>query len=514
MRRISACLLLSLAALGCGGDDSSGPAGSVDISVRTLQFGTEAALADVTMDDTLHFTVRADTTITNVSSGVHRFTARTSIDYLPVSFRATVGPNSKIVAIPRPLTCAFFATAADVAGCDGRNAFYWGGHTLVACPANDYGDVCSAGPDVPVGTLGEKLGLTWPDSGSSAINTYIYHGKLLVGALRQKSAGAGDDTLAMAFYQAGDYAPRRRLAPVGTDSTRWQTEVWTDVRHIPYLGSDTARLRSTDRPGQNFGLSVTTTAYLPPTQPNAILLRFDVKNISTEPDFRFAHPEEPAAGHTLRDIYLAPFFDPDIGGGRTQNGANGLIRTQDIEATDDNVTVFPDDALIAAYDQAFAVTTFSASFRDRPGLAGIQFLDGPSGTTARAVLAGPGIVFDFVPAAREDTLYAIYSAGRAGGQLLPAACSVGLIALVCSTEAAANVRAGWSIGPISSLAPGQSVSITVAILVAPPKVGAYTSGAAIPPQNSAITSTSRTIYNVAEPLRTLAAQLRSLRVVP
>ncbi len=508
MRRLSTFLsaLLIVVSTGCG-DTASGPSGPVDISVRTVRFGADTTTAIVTMDDTLTFTVKGDTTLAGVSSGRHTFSARTSLDYLPVTFEANIGPNQRVVVIPRPSTCRIYERGGP---CEGRNAFYWPSHTLVACPANDYAEICTAASDFA------RLGLTWPDSGSSALNAYVYHGKLLVGALRSKSSGAGEDTIAMAFYQAGDYAPRNRIDVVGGDSSRWRTEAWTDARHVPLPGLDTARLRKIDRLGQNFGLSVTTTAHLPPSQNNAILFRFDVRNISDHPDFRLVHPEEPAAGHTLRDIYLAPFFDPDIGG-----GASGLDRSNDAEAKDDNATLFPDEQLLVAYDQSFAVNTFSSSFAARPGLVGLQILEIPAGTTARgliltATLTAGGIdrplILDFVPAAQEDFLYAVYSGGRAGARLLPTECNAGAFALLCTTESSNNARMGWSIGPIPSLAPGEQVSLTVALLLAQPTPGTFTSGQAVQPQNSALASNARPIYAIARDLRALAAQVRALRV--
>jgi hypothetical protein len=64
---------------------------------------------------------------------------------------------------------------------------------------------------------------------------------------------------------------------------------------------------------------------------------------------------------------------------------------------------------------------------------------------------------------------------------------------------------GWSVGPIT-LAPGQSTSLVIAIVLAAPKPGSFTSGTNVAPQNTDVASTARPIYEIAEGLRTLADQ--------
>jgi hypothetical protein len=503
MRRTSLWLgvLAVLMLSACGDDGPSGGEGPVNLTVLTLVIDDDTATAQVTMDDTLTFVVKGDTVLDSVPSGPHRFEVVTSLDYLPFSFEHTVSPSRANLAIPRPGTCRVWSPQ-DAVFCQQGNAFYWLGHTLIACPANDYGEICTAisYPDF--------LGTTWPDSGQDFQNAYIGEGKLLIGALRD-SPGGGEDTLAMAFYPVGDYAPRARIAPVASDSARWRTVLWTDVRHTPFFNLP-QRLAETDRFGENFGLQVTTTAYLPPTERNALLLEFDVTNISATDEYRFFHPEEPAGGHTLRDVYLVPMFDFDIGAPGT------LDRQGDAEVRDDNVTLFPADSLLMAYDQGFQVARFSPNFRDRPGLVGVQVVESPPGTQARGIfltdtVSGGRLILDYLPAAREDSSYAIYSAGRAGAQLLRGGCTVLPEALNCGKELGSDVRGGWSIGPIASLAPGETVSLTIAIVLALPAPGTVTPGTIIRPRNDSLTF-ARPIDPVAADLRARAAAVRALRV--
>lgn len=491
----------ALVLVACGDDGPAGGSGPFDVQFQTIRSATDTVTATVTMDDTLTFTVRGDTVVEDVPAGVHRFNVVTTLDYLPFSFTQTISGGRQNVAIARPGTCRVLPQ--DNVFCQNRNAFYWPEHTLVVCPANEYGEICTAISDPFF------LGLTWPDTLPDATNAYIGEGKLLIGALRDAQAG-GDDTLAMAFYQIGDYAPRQRLGPVGTDSTRWRAVLWTDVRHTPFFGFSAPRLTSTDRPGENFGLQVVITGYLPPSEPNAILLKFDVTNISATDDYRFFHPEGPAGGHTLRDVYLVPMFDFDIGSTGT------LDRRQVPEIRDDNITMFPADSLLVAYDQSFQVLNFSPSFSSQPGLVGVQVIESPPGTQARGIFlsdtvgTGP-LILDYLPAAREDSSYAIYSAGRAGAQLLRPQCVVGPHALDCAPETGSDVKGGWSIGPIASLAPGETVSLTIGIMLARPTPGTVTATTVIRPGNDSLTTT-RQITPIAADLRARAAIVRGLRV--
>ena len=503
MQRFRFCLgiLAIFGLVGCGDDGPSDPGGPVDVTFQSIILGTDTSTARVVMDDTLEFLVKGDTVITGVPSGQHVFEVETTLDYLPITFTQTISPSRTSLPIPRAGTCRILPQ--DNAFCNGRNVLYWPGHTLVVCPANEYGEICSAIVD------GAQLGLTWPDTAPDLYNAYIGEGKLLIGALRD-SPGGGEDTLAMAFYQVGDYAPRERNGPIGTDSSRWRSVLWTDARYTP-LFQLAPRLQKNDRFGENFGLEVAVTVYMPPAEPNAILLKFDVTNISATDEYRFHHPEEPVGGHSLRDIYLAPLFDFDVG------APPRLDRADSVEVNDDNITMFPAESLVVAYDQAFSVPQIRfRNFADNPGLVGVQAVETPPGTQARGVflsdtVSGGPLVLEYAPAAREDSIYAIYSAGRAGAQLLRPGCVVLASALDCAGEISSDVLGGLSIGPIPSLAPGESTSATIAILLAAPTPGTFQSGTVVRPVNDSLTST-RIIDAIAADLRTRAAAVRSLRV--
>jgi hypothetical protein len=491
--------LVALAALAgvtaCGTDTPTKPTGPVTVKFETLAIrdigntlDTISGRAILDGRDTIRI---PNDSFVNVARGEHEFTFEFETDYMSTLSRGTIDPfSSRVVYEVEPAgTCRSFT--ADAVFCQGRNLLYWSQHRRILCPANDYGEFCVATAD------GNGIGGTWPND----TNQYVTRGKLLIAAtLGAGSPGAGTQ-IATAFENVGDYAPRARLRAVAGDSSRYSNEVWTDVRHVPVFPAQVQPLNPGDRENLNFGLSVQATYYLPQQYGDALFIRYDVTNVSNRPRYRLVNPEEPLAGHTVQGIYLVPMIDPDIGG------------TAQNEALDDNATVFPRDSLIVAYDQAFSVPTFSPTARTNPGVVGLQLVSGPPGTTARALILDAGDTLSFASAAREAITYSTLAAGRA---VSIASCTLGTPAYVCAPETGANVRVGWSVGPVAALAPGQTTSITVAVLFANAKAGTFTSGTAIAPRNDALVNTgnntSSPLFDLTEPLRALSAQVRRLPV--
>ena len=521
-RPAAAATLAALAAsclLAACGDDPSRPTGPVTVVFVTLGYYSDPeptavdsarARAIVSIDGGPEMEIRTGDSITNVPRGEHTLTVKYDIDYLTSTFKVDINPNSsrEELFLPQSATCRFFPADQDgnTSFCTPgnprvkRNILSFSGTERLICAANDFGEFCSTLPDE------NQLGGTWPETG---INQYVAHAKLLIAATVPQG-GAGTRKSAMSLYNPGDYSPRYRLRPFSpTDSTRYQNEVWTDARHVPFYFSTNEPPRTSlglvDRFNANFGLSVTNTYYRDPNIPDAIFVRFDVKNISNDADFRRVNPEVPAAGQTISNIWLTPFVDATLG------IAHGSTPS---ETSDDNATVFPEDNLIAAYDQTFSVSipaSSGVSVNANPGIVGFQFLSGPAGTTPRAVIIDRGDSLSFRTAALEDQTYRILAAGRDGDQ---AGCALRSgVAYICAPDTANDVLTGWSVGPVASLAPGQTVSLTVAILVALPTAGSFTSGAGVGPEHDRINDNSRTIAQIAADLRTLSQLTRGV-VVP
>ena len=442
-------------------------------------------------------TITAPTeSLTNVARGTHVFVAYLDNEYLGQSIPANINPRGSRVVVPLAAAPSCRLYFNDARFCAGRNFIYnrQGAHRLY-CPAGDFGEFCTYNP------AADALGATWPaDNAQTQENEYIAHAKLLIAA---RVGGATGPPAAMSLYDAGDYLPRLIHHADRTDSAYWQSTVWTDARHVPIYPESTPAI--TDRANVVFGLQVQQTYFVPDDAKDVVFVRFDIKNISDSADWRKLHPDVPVGGQTLYNIWLAPMVDVDVGGIR-------IVGTNTIDdRIDDNGTVFPTDSLVVAYDQEFSAPVMGGGFATRPGLVGVRMLTGPPG--AKALIIDEATTLRWRNAAEEAATYAVLAGGRDG---TAAGCTNYTEALVCrqtgSSEAEHNVIVGWSVGPIASLAPGETTSLQIAIMIAAPEVGSFASGTSYAPMNNDLASTTRTIYNIAGQLRGLANSIKLVRV--
>jgi hypothetical protein len=498
-RRATLVTLLTFT-VGCQQDVTT-PSGPVTVTFVTPTYtgaaGAAVSHGTLVMDgvDTVH--IPEDSLV--VARGGHSLSALLDIAYLPTRMAGQIAPSGPRLTVSVPLPASCRTWAGDSQACYGGETIASHAHLHTFCPANDFGDFCSWFPD------SYQLGLSWPADVSD--NQYLGHARLLVGAVLGADAPAGraGDTLAMALVRAGDYAPRVRLHAVAADSSRWQLEAVTDMRQLPASGSTPPSLNADDRAGDNFGLDVRTTYAVPASLPNAILVRFDLTNVSATANYRRVHPEEPLTGHTLHDVWLAPTLDPTIACG------NGSCTTG--EDRDDNATVFSADSLLVAYDQEFSVPEFGGGFAAAPALLGLRVVDGPAGAAPKAVLFDLGTTPDFATATLEHSTYRLLSGGRAGA--VSGCTDYAPDALVCSPETKSDIRMAWSVGPIASLAPGETTHLTVAIVFASPVSGTFTSGTGVAPGNTSSTAfsdTTRAIWKIGASLRAAGDSTRGFVV--
>ena len=508
---LAATLVLSLAA--CGSDDGARPTTPVTLKVRPIVFGdinpgaaydTVKGILIVDGTDTLELPYDS---ITNLARGRHTFRAKLSIDYFDNDFEATIDPDGPtyVLEIPAAETCRVFQSStgqgidASICAPQGqppRNVLFWSQRKRIFCPAGDFMEFCTPNPSR------DGLGLTWPvDDNNAASNEYVSQAKLLIAATVGAEVGGVDAgrRIAMALYRVGDYSPRQRLRVVPGDSSRYSNIAWTDVRHVPVFNFLRGQLDATDRRNALFGLEVKATYFLPQSQPDVIIVRYDVTNISTEPDYRRVHPDIPATGFTVRDVYLTPVIDADIGG--------ALLG----EADDDVGTVFPAEGLAAGWDRDLAVSYWSPPWKTGPGLVGLKVLDTDAGTPKGVVFVSDTL--DYLTTSREAEAYAVLTAGR-GATIT--GCTNYAAAYICGGELGNDTRLGYSVGPIATLAPGQRRTLTIALMLAAPSTGQYTSGTGLAPGNTSeaeLASTTKASYRLAGNLRALAASVAGLRVV-
>jgi hypothetical protein len=459
--------------------------------------GATASRGFVVMDAVDTVLVPTDSLVGVERTG-HAFSAYLDATYLASNFGLNIDPagTTAVIELTLPPACRLFSI--DWRACYGRSAVRWSDHPRIWCPASDLGDFCSGYPDQ------YGAGVSWP--ADEVENLYVSQAKLLIAATLGAGtpASAIGDTVAMALFRPGDYATRRYLNPAAGDSARWQSEVWTDARHLPLPSGVAPPLSSEDRPDDNLGLGVRITWYQPTAHPNALFVRFDVRNVSADPDYRRVHAVEPPGGHTIENVYLTPTVDPDI--------ACTLRSCSPYERSDDNATLFAADSLLVAYDEHFAVPEFTGAYSTAPGLVGLRLIGAPVGVSVKGILFDPSTTPDFLTTTLERVSYRLLSAGRAGA--VGGCTDFAPYALVCSPETGSDIRIGWSVGPIASLAPGDSTHVIVALLFASP-AGTFTSGTAVPPRNlsaSAFSDDTRAIYGIAEELRALADSVRGVAV--
>lgn len=509
---LAATFVLSLAA--CGDDDGARPTTPVTLKVRPIVFDqieepgaaydTVKGILIVDGRDTLELPYDS---ITNLPRGRHQFRAKLSIDYFDNDFELDIDPggNTALIEIPAAETCRVFQSSsglpidASVCAPQGqtpRNVLFWSQRRRIFCPAGDFMEFCTPAPSR------DGLGLTWPvDDRNSASNEYVSQAKLLVAATVGAEVGGADAgrKIAMALYRVGDYSPRRRLTVVPNDSSRYSNVAWTDVRHVPVFSFLRGQLEPTDRRAALFGLEVKATYHLPVQHQDVIIVRYDVTNISDQPDYRRVHPEIGPAGFTLRDIYLTPVIDADIGG-----ALQG-------EADDDVGTIFPAEGLAAAWDRTLSVPFWRPPWSTGPGLVGLTVLETDAGTPKGVMFISDTL--DYLTPAREAEAYAVLTAGR-GATIT--GCADYATAYICGGEAGSDTRLGYSVGPIAALAPGQRRTLTIALMLAAPSAGAFTSGQAVAPGHATaaeLASTTKASYRLAGTLRALAASIAGLRVL-
>lgn len=282
-------------------------------------------------------------------------------------------------------------------------------------------------------------GLIWP---ATTNNRYAS------GGMPVFAARVYDDSIALGIFDT-HYLAGRPVPEVEDDGER----VW--LRQTTWIVPPGSALPLVTVRGIQILESMLSTAAVD----DVIVLRLVFTNITSEPLYQLVDPFMPEAGVTFHSAYVGFVLDPDIGA-----------------SADDFLSYDPDLDLAFVYDARFEDAGFGGGYRNQPGLVGLRMLDAPPG--ANVVLNGwprrvPGGDW-MAGTANEGTGWGMMS-GRRVYEPAHADLRIGYL-----PPAPADLRIMVSAGPLT-LAPGESVAITVAVVVAAPQAGTFTSGTRIDP---------------------------------
>lgn len=315
----------------------------------------------------------------------------------------------------------------------------------------------------PGGTLfrggANGLGLAWP---ATTNNRYAFAGMPMI------SARPYPDTIGLGIYDA-EYLAGRPLPEIVEDEERvsLRQSMWI-VPPVNALSLATIR-----------GIEVEETVLATADVDDVVVIRLVFRNITADSLYRLVDPDVAEDSMTFPNAYVGFALDADVG-----------------PTTDDDYLSYDvDHDLAFVYDAAFEEPGFDRDHRDRPGLVGLRMLEAPPGATVvlngwpRA--GGSGATDWGAGTPNEGTGWGMMSGQRvyAPDHEDP---RIGYM-----PPAPLDVRMMVSAGPVT-LAPGDSVAITIAVVVAEPAAGTFTSGEMVEPGEP--TDASRPLYRIAQPL--------------
>ena len=212
----------------------------------------------------------------------------------------------------------------------------------------------------------------------------------------------------------------------------------------------------------------------------ALFIRVVFRNISATSAYRFLDPPAPAAGITYSAAYVGWGMDADIGTAST---------------LDDLYTFIPALNMAVMYDAPMSEPGFSGP----PALVGLRMIQGPAGASTVSLGAWPAAA-DWLGTDQPVGWFALTNNGDKSGSTVfaPEPVSPG------------DYRISVAAGPIT-LAPGDSVAFTVAVVLALPAPNTYTPGTVLHPGDP--NNPARPFQAVAAPLiqRARAAEALSTR---
>lgn len=310
-------------------------------------------------------------------------------------------------------------------------------------------------------TSGAGGGLFWP---GATTNSYVSGANAVIAGVRESTG----DTVALGPYDY-DYLVGRPVPEMELADGRYTFRQTSWILPSGGLGISTIR-----------GIEIEQTIMGDAAVDDVVVVRLVFRNITGDPLYRTFDPGVPPSGETYESVYVGFTLDADIG------NVSG-------EADDDRLSYDADRDLVFVYDGDFLADAFGGGWNARPGVVGVRVLEAPAGTTV-ALNAWPKS-YDGVPVD--------WSAGMgsepAGWRWLSARHQflsnhpderIGH-APGSAADYRVSVAAG---GDGLRLAPGDTASLTVAVLIGEPVAGTFTSGTDLEPGDP--TDTDRALYQV------------------
>lgn len=219
-----------------------------------------------------------------------------------------------------------------------------------------------------------------------------------------------------------------------------------------------------------------------PDVDDVVLIRLTYRNISADENYRVMDPLVPEEGVTFEDAYIGLALDADIG-----------------DAEDDMLSYVPELDLAFIYDSNFRESGFGA-WSDRPALIGVRMLEAPPGVEVR--LNGWWREADWFAGVESEPIGHVWLRGDTPSGVPKHSARIGYV-----PDDPWDFRVSVTAGPLR-LAPGETASVTLALMLAEPAAGRYTPGSRVEPGDPL--DANRQILRIAEPLLERAVAAESL----
>ncbi len=446
-RWVAALALMGIATAGC--NDRSRPTVPVfgDLTVLSDPSGAEIAIDGEILGETTPATLE----------GVPAGTRFLEMAYVPGPAEIFLWADTVTV----PEESIDTVEGALEGGC-GENCPFLMDQGRIRCRSTGRGDTCASVfyDAVPA--------LQWPDASGGE---YGAGGRLLLAGMIEGGAQDGD-TIAVQVYD---------LAWVGRSPTRQSTVGRRKVMELEYWGSGRYNGESL------VGLEVNQTILAVDSADiqDVLFIHYEVKNVSDDERYRRLYPWVPEGGYTYRSLYVGFGLDADIG------------------SSEDDLGTYDLDLDLAFMYDAFFQDPELGELAERPALVGLVNVEAPAGATERRYTMWRRRD-DWDDNDRHDFGWRILAGRLSAGDPIqdhPAE-EVGY-----QGTQPDDYRITRTYGPLR-LTPGETLSLTVALVLAEPVAGSYTPGTLVPPGDP--TSSSRQILDVAGDLRALAALVPEL----